>query len=429
MKLRVPVTRTHRLGTAAALALALAFPATAQETASGTLPESLSQYYATLLVEGEWGAVLNLQRMGLEAIDQGRPEVAARALDAAITRIETIYADSPSAKRARSLWAAEGNKDFKGDPYERAMAYYYRGLLFLADGDYGNARAAFRSAEYQDTITYDEDYAGDFGLMSLLAGWASHCAGDAGMAADLYAQASTQQPAGLAAPTTGSTTLVIVESGTSPVKMAAGNYGEALQFLRGGNPFVAVAADAQQMPLLGDLGWQAGTLGGRRIDTVLNGKASFRSVAEGAGGVGMLGAELALGQGDAGLGGAFAVAGIAAMAISASVKAKADIRYWDNLPDRIYGRFSAGGDVPREVYEHDAGGDAYPVPAPVLDRQAGTCRFVLYRTREPATLRTQAVSNLSDAERRKLYKRNEARDNAFRDEMAALFLSADEVTQ
>ena len=29
----------------------------------------------------------------------------------------------------------------KGEPYERAMVYYYRGLIFLRNGDYENARA------------------------------------------------------------------------------------------------------------------------------------------------------------------------------------------------------------------------------------------------------------------------------------------------
>jgi tetratricopeptide (TPR) repeat protein len=412
---------------AAAAALASALPAALAQPQTASFPERLQPYYDTLLAEGEWGAVLNLERLGLEAIDQGQPEVAARALDGAIARIELVYADSPSAKKARSLWSSEGVKDFKGDPYERVMAYYYRGLLFLAEGDYGNARAAFRSAEYQDTIASDESHAGDFGLMSLLAGWASHCAGDAGMAEEFYQRAATQQPQGLVAPAAGSGTLVLVESGTSPVKSATGGYGEALQFKAGDNPFVAVSADdGQAVPLLADVGWQARTLGGRQVDVILDGKASFREGAEGVGSVGMLGMQAALSQGDSGAAGALAVVGIAAILVSSATKPKADIRYWDNLPDRIYGRFLAGSEAPlASVSETDADGGAWPVAAPVLDRQAGACRLVLHRTREPATLRTQAVTNLSEPERRKLYKHNEQRDRAFRDEMAALFVADD----
>jgi tetratricopeptide (TPR) repeat protein len=415
-----PTPVLRRIAAAVALAFAMPALAVAQTT---SLPERLQPYYDTLLAEGEWGAVLNLERLGLEAIDQGQPEVAARAFDGAIARIELVYADSPSAKKARSLWSAEGVKDFKGDPYERVMAYYYRGLLFLAEGDYGNARAAFRSAEYQDTIANDESHAGDFGLMSLLAGWASHCAGDAGMAEEFYQRAATQQPQDLAAPAAGSNTLLLVESGTSPVKSATGGYGEGLQFKAGDNPFVAVTADGQPVPLLADVGWQARTLGGRQVDAILDGKASFRKGSEA---VGEIGLQAALSGGGSDAAGALAVVGIAAMLVSSATKPKADIRYWDNLPDRIYGRFLGGrGTAPAAVSETDADGEAWPVAAPVLDRRAGACRLVLHRTREPATLRAQAVTNLSEPERRKLQKRNEQRDRAFREEMAMLFLPDD----
>src|SRR5687767_8961711 len=95
--------RLQRFARATALAIGFActVPAFAQGAAtSSPVPASLQPYYDTLLQEGEWGAVLNLQRLGLEAIDQGHLDVAARALDAAIARIELIYANSDSAKKA-----------------------------------------------------------------------------------------------------------------------------------------------------------------------------------------------------------------------------------------------------------------------------------------------------------------------------------------
>ncbi|MGJ4729696.1 hypothetical protein [Luteimonas sp. SDU101] len=405
---------------AACLGLACTLPALAQEVASG-VPDSLLPYYDALLEEGEWGAVLNLQRLGLEAIDQRRPDIAARAFDAAIERIELVYANSDSAKKARSLWSSEGVKDYKGEPYERAMAYYYRGLLFLAEGDHENARASFRSAEYQDTISNDETYAGDFGMMSLLAGWASSCAGDPAMAEDFYQRAATQQPEGLQPPPAGSGTLLLVESGTSPVKIATGPYGEALKFQAGDNPFASVTAGGQALPVLGDLGWQANTLGGRQIDVVLNGKASFRQGSETVAEVGMLGVQAALGSGDSGAAGALALVGVAAILLSSATKAKADIRAWENLPDRIHGGFLPAGAPAPAVAEITADGDAYEVPAPVLDATAGSCRLLVYRTREPGALRAQPVSNLSAAERKSLSRRNQARDARFREEMGARF--------
>jgi hypothetical protein len=300
------------------------------------------------------------------------------------------------------------------------MTYYYRGLLFLADGDYENARASFRSAEYQDTISNDETYAGDFGLMSLLAGWASTCAGDPGMASDLYQRAATQQPEGLKPPPADHTTLLLVESGMSPVKTAAGGYGEALKLQPGDNPFVAAVANDRELPVLGNLGWQASTLGGRQIDVILNGKASFRKGADTVGGIGIEGASYA---GSAAIGGALLVVGVATVLISSAAKARADTRHWDNLPDRIYGDFlkpDASGAL--AIAEKSGDGERYAIPKPVLDATAGRCRVLLYRTREPGTLRAQAVSSLTDGERKSLTKRNEARDTRFRNEMNALFL-------
>lgn len=417
------VRRLQRFARATALAIGFActLPALAQSTATtaSAVPASLQPYYDTLLQEGEWGAVLNLQRLGLEAIDQGQLDVAARAFDAAIARIELIYANSDSAKKARSMWSSEGVKDFKGEPYERAMTYYYRGLLFMADGDYENARASFRSAEYQDTISNDETYAGDFGLMSLLAGWASTCAGDPGMASDLYQRAATQQPEGLKPPPADRTTLLLVESGMSPVKTAAGGYGEALKLQPGDNPFVAAVANDRELPVLGNLGWQASTLGGRQIDVILGGKASFRKGADTVGGIGIEAASYA---GVASVTGALLVVGVATVLISAAAKARADTRHWDNLPDRIYGDFlTASASDALAIAEKSGDGETYAIPKPVLDASAGRCRVLLYRTREPGTLRTQAVSSLTDGERKSLTKRNEARDTQFRNEMNALF--------
>lgn len=425
----------HRLKrfarTAAVLAgLACTVPAFAQATdavgavSASALPAGLQPYYDSLLQEGEWGAVLNLQRLGLEAIDQGHLDVAARAFDGAIGRIELIYANSESAKKARSLWASEGTKDFKGEAYERAMTYYYRGLLFLAEGDPENARASFRSAEYQDTISTDETYAGDFGLMSLLAGYASTCAGDPSMAGDLYQRAATQQPEGLKAPPATHTTLLLVESGTSPVKTATGNYGEALKLQGGDNPFVAALANGKELPVWGDLGWQAGTLGGRQVDVILDGKASFRQGTEAVAGASGLGVQMALSTDNLNAAGALAVVGIGAVLISAATKARADTRAWDNLPDRIYGDFlKPGGKGALAIAEKDAAGDSYGVPTPVIDATAGRCRVLVYRTREPGVLRAQPVSSLTEGERKSLVKRNQARDAQFRTEMNQLFLA------
>ncbi|MEC8183119.1 MAG: hypothetical protein VX123_13805 [Pseudomonadota bacterium] len=50
---------------------------------------------------------------------------------------------TPAAGLARSNFAREDVKDFKGEPFERAMVFYYLGLSYLALGDFENARASF----------------------------------------------------------------------------------------------------------------------------------------------------------------------------------------------------------------------------------------------------------------------------------------------
>src|SRR5690606_20094381 len=159
---------------------------------------------------------------------------------------------------------------------------------------------------------------------------------------EFYARAATQQPEGLPRPAPGSDTLVLVESGTSPVKLAAGAHGEGLKFSAGDNPFVSASIGAVQMPVFADVGWQAGTLGGRQVDVILNGKANFREGADTVGDLGMLGAQFALGSDSIEAAAAMALVGVAAKLMGKAVKTKADIRYWDNLPDRIYGSFVAG---------------------------------------------------------------------------------------
>ena len=157
---------------------------------------------------------------------------------------------------------------------------------------------------------------------------------------------------------------------------------------------------------------------------ILGGKASFRKGADTVGGIGIQGATYAVSMDNGGgAAGALLVVGIASVLISSATKARADTRHWDNLPDRIYGEFlKTGASDALAIAEKSGDGDSYPIAKPTLDASAGRCRVLLYRTREPGTLRAQAVSSLTDGERKSLTKRNEARDMQFRNEMTGLFL-------
>jgi tetratricopeptide (TPR) repeat protein len=323
-----------------------------QDFAGKTAAVDLRPLFERLYIEGERNATLNFQRIGLAALATGNLDLAEKTLDAAVSRIDQIYADNAEAQKAKSLWTAEKVKDYKGEPYERAMAMFYRGLVYAAKGDFQNARALFKQADYQDTVAEAEQYAGDFGLMPYMAGWASYCDGNNALAKDFvqlaakgdnnYAGMSAEQPL-----------LVLFETGRAPFKYGAGKFGEVLKWAPHELPAQNVTTACtgtdsnncviKQFSTGADVGFQATTRGGRPIDGILGGKASFKegaqTVANVAGVVGQVGLDTALqtgnrNAGNLGLFGMFA--GLVAQGVSASTQAQADIREWEQLPGMVW---------------------------------------------------------------------------------------------
>lgn len=315
-------------------------------------PEAARPLFRQAMAGGERNQVLYLMRAGLASMDARDFKSAAAAFDQALAKIEAVYANNPSADKARSKFVKEAFKDFKGEGYERSMAYYYRGVLYLYEGDYDNARASFMSGQLQDQWAEDTQYSSDFALMDLLAGWASQCAGDPGLAQDFYEKAR-QKTAGIAIPGAGDRTLLLAEVGRSPQKWADGKYQENLRYRPGdGSGAAGVTFRLADAELTGQPGEslyrQAATRGGREVDTILAGKASFKSttasVASGAGQAAMIALQTSNSLASQNYGGAssMAYAGMAlgalslfSAAASAAAKPQADIRYWDNLPETL----------------------------------------------------------------------------------------------
>lgn len=326
--------------------------AAATAFADKTANPQLRPLFQRLYIEGERNATLNFQRIGMAALSIGDINSAEKAFEGAVTRIEMIYADNPEAQKAKSLWTAEKIKDFKGEPYERSMAYFYRGLVYAAKADFQNARAMFKQADYQDTVAENEKYAGDFGLMPYMAGWASYCDGDTRMAKDFLEQA-IKGDVNYTNVAVDRPVLVLMESGRAPFKYGAGKAKEIIKWHAYDAPLqtakkactdtTAASCDVSTFVKGADIGFQATTRGGRPIDGILGGKAAFKEGAEGVasfattmGSVGMQTA-LATGNSDAaGLGLLGMFAGLVAQGVAQSTQAQADVREWEQLPANIW---------------------------------------------------------------------------------------------
>ncbi len=326
-------------------------------------PPSLHPHLVTLMRQGPRNRVLNDMRIGLAALEMGEDELASRLFDDAIGLIEAVYSDRPDSAKAQSLWAKEAVKDFKGEPYERAMAFTYRGLLYLRAGDYENARASFKGSVLQDAIAEENRYRADFGLAIFLEGWASHCLGDHDLAGESFDEFRRLNPA-FPLPARGDDTLFLIESGGAPLKVTGNGDEQAkgrLTFRAG------IESDAPRLrlpgtgtavspPLLEDILFQASTRGGRFIDGIVEGKARFKDAAGTTGDVlivgGIGGAQVAGVSQDrdmALVAAGLLVAGLIAKGIESSVEAGADTRYWDNLPGKVFGLTAAMGDGIKEV--------------------------------------------------------------------------------
>jgi hypothetical protein len=273
---------------------------------------------------------------------QGKFDVAKQNLDEALTTLQGIYGPDPNAKKARGYFHAEAKKTFIGEPYERSMAYVYRGILYWMDGQPDNARACFRSAELEDSDTENHAYAGDWVLPDYLDGLASTKLGGDGSDAFNRAEKSAK---GVKLPPYNpkANALLFFEFGPGPAKYSTGEYGEELRFHVVPSPVISAEfkVDAHVYPVApaDDVGFQANTRGGRVMDHILGNKAVFKKSTDVIGNVALIGGLSTAALSDnrtaqqVGLG--VALAGLISKGISAATTPQADTRSWDNLPRYI----------------------------------------------------------------------------------------------
>lgn len=337
-------------------------------------PEPFHPIYEKLAREGERNWVLNLNILAMAALRAGDRDTAKRALDESIRQIEVIYGDSPQARRARSLFYSEGSKIFKGDPYERSMTYFYRGILYMHDGEWDNARACFRSALLHDSFAEDEQSVADWTLFHYLVGVCETQMRNTSAARDAFRRAETEfarfpeRYGGLVDPASrwhsggrksplriegplqypaDANLLVITQLGSAPQKVARGTYGQQLDVVPGGggDSRVRLFVDGQEQapPTLTDsVYFQAATRGGRPLDSILQAQANVKKATATTGGVGALAGTAILLDGlddgnsdQAWLGAGLVAAGGALMAAAELARPEADTRTWRSLPDAL----------------------------------------------------------------------------------------------
>lgn len=314
-------------------------------TGCATKPQPRASATPATPVVPEKDKVLWQYRNGLAALRKGNYAEAKSNLDAAIARVGNVLGKDESARKARGYFKSESTKTFIGEPYERAMAYYYRGILYWMDGEPDNARACFRSAQLEDSDAVEKKYSADYVLLDYLDGLASvKLSGDG---SDALKRAVQEAKISSPAPYNPKANLMLfVDFGSGPTKYAIGRYHELLMFRHGPTParVVQVQIDGQtyQVRPYDDLYFQATTRGGRVMDHILANKASFKEGTDVGGTAALItgGVLTTSGQREAqyaGLG--LVAAGLISKIVSASTTPGADTRSWDNLP--LYLGFAA----------------------------------------------------------------------------------------
>lgn len=120
-------------------------------------PSALEIQQARAAEEGP-DQILEVCRLASVAMAEGKDDLAESALRQAVVAMQDFRADG----QFRALVGSERKKEWKGDPYEKMMAFHYLGVRLLEEGDGGNALAMTKSAILADTGTSRFQYRADF---------------------------------------------------------------------------------------------------------------------------------------------------------------------------------------------------------------------------------------------------------------------------
>ncbi|NCG20860.1 MAG: hypothetical protein GWP91_17770, partial [Rhodobacterales bacterium] len=148
----------HRLSALVLLALLACAPKQQPDVRDVSDPRvqlELAQEAATQ--EGH-NQTLEEVRLASWAMALGEDRLADRTMVNAVLDMQDFRADGVF----RASIGVESAKEWKGEPYEKMMAFLYLGLLRYQEGDYSNALAMTKSAILADTGTDSSQYRADF---------------------------------------------------------------------------------------------------------------------------------------------------------------------------------------------------------------------------------------------------------------------------
>jgi tetratricopeptide (TPR) repeat protein len=163
--------------------------------------ESAFQTLLPLAEKTDEDYVLNNVRLGSVALADYDLERAEAAFYKAYEVMNSVKVNDPGRKTAAVLFS-EKAKVWKGEPFERAMANFYLGLVYSMREDHANARAAYENAlfklrDYGNGKNEQEEYTeqeSNFIIAYVMLGRSWQRLGEERKAEDIFAQAAKLRP-------------------------------------------------------------------------------------------------------------------------------------------------------------------------------------------------------------------------------------------
>ncbi len=278
----------------------------------------------------------------VHALKVGQHSQARALLDAAMPSAGQLLQANARTRLAQSTFSPENVKGFHGEPHERAMGWFYRGMYYWMDGKPDNARACFRTAQLMDALAAQPEHRADWVLLDYLDGFITAKLGRSGNdGADARARAQANaDPTALPAYNRTANVMVFLQFGFGPMKRTGGDVGETIVYdgghSRAQSARITVGNQSITAPAFDNLTFQASTRGSRAMDAILARKATIKKSGDLVGDIGVTGGAILASQPETEEAGtALLGAGLVGKIVGGSAEPNADTRTWTNLPQHL----------------------------------------------------------------------------------------------